>query len=43
LARTLYASVEVGRAIPEDLFVAVAEVLATIYKMKKRKQEANAQ
>ncbi len=34
LARTLYASVEVGERIPEELFVAVAEVLAYVYKQK---------
>lgn len=34
LARALYASVEVGQEIPEDLFKAVAEVLAYVYKVK---------
>ncbi|WP_342434039.1 flagellar biosynthesis protein FlhB [Neobacillus sp. FSL H8-0543] len=34
LARTLYASVEIGQEIPEELFKAVAEVLAYVYKVK---------
>jgi len=37
LARTLYAAVEVGEAIPEALFVAVAEVLAMIYRLRRRR------
>jgi flagellar biosynthetic protein FlhB len=35
LARTLYAGVEVGQTIPEALYVAVAEILAMIYRMRK--------
>lgn len=34
LARALYDSVEIGQAIPEDLYQAVAEVLAFVYSMK---------
>lgn len=34
LARSLYASCEVGSVIPRDLFKAVAEVLAYIYRLK---------
>ncbi|TWT27837.1 flagellar biosynthesis protein FlhB [Planomicrobium sp. CPCC 101110] len=34
LARALYAQVEVGDTVPEDLFLAVAEVLAYIYRLK---------
>ena len=33
LARTLYASVEVGRQIPEDMFHAVAQLLAYVYRV----------
>jgi flagellar biosynthetic protein FlhB len=40
LARTLYASVEVGQPVPEDLFVAVAEVLAMIYRMRRKRRAA---
>lgn len=36
LARELYASVKIGRAIPEHLYHAVAEVLAFVYKIKKK-------
>ncbi len=35
LARSLYANGQVGKAIPTDLFQAVAEVLAYVAKMKK--------
>ena len=34
LARTLYHQVEIGDSIPEDLYQAVAEVLAYVYKIK---------
>lgn len=36
LARTLYATVEIGDAIPPDLYQAVAEVLAFVYNLKKK-------
>ena len=35
LARSLYRQVEVGQMIPDELFQAVAEVLAYIYRLKK--------
>ncbi len=35
LARTLYAASKIGDLIPEDLFQAVAEVLAFVYKQKR--------
>jgi flagellar biosynthetic protein FlhB len=35
LARSLYRQVEIGKAIPESLFQAVAEVLAYVYRLKK--------
>ncbi|MBP1930798.1 flagellar biosynthesis protein FlhB [Ammoniphilus resinae] len=34
LARALYANAEMGEQIPEDLFKAVAEVLAYVYRLK---------
>ncbi|WCK52882.1 flagellar biosynthesis protein FlhB [Aneurinibacillus sp. Ricciae_BoGa-3] len=34
LARTLYANVEINQEIPEDLFQAVAEILAYVYRLK---------
>lgn len=36
LARELYAKVDLDKAIPNDLFAAVAEVLAYVYKMNKK-------
>ncbi len=37
LARALYAQVDIGQGIPADLYKAVAEVLAFVYRLKKRK------
>ena len=37
LARVLYQRVEIGMYIPADLYQAVAEVIAYVYKLKKRK------
>ena len=36
LARALYKSVDIGQSIPADLYQAVAEVLAYVYRLKKR-------
>ena len=36
LARSLYAQVEIDKPIPNELFAAVAEVLAYVYKMNKK-------
>lgn len=40
LARALHRQVEVGQAIPEDLFLAVAEVLAHVYRVAARRPGA---
>lgn len=37
LARSLFAEVELDKPIPEALFIAVAEILAMVYKMNKKK------
>jgi flagellar biosynthetic protein FlhB len=37
LARAIYSTVEPGNPIPETLYVAVAEVLAMIYRLRRRK------
>jgi flagellar biosynthetic protein FlhB len=37
LARSLHASVEVGHVIPEELYQAVAQLLAFVYRMARRK------
>jgi flagellar biosynthetic protein FlhB len=36
LARALYASVEIGDEIPAELYQAVAEILAYVYKLSKK-------
>ena len=38
LARTLYKTLKIGQIIPRELFHAVAEVLAYVYKLKKKKK-----
>jgi len=40
LARTLYASVDVGQVIPQDLYTAVAEILAMIYRLRQKRRQA---
>ncbi|SDG15983.1 flagellar biosynthesis protein FlhB [Desulfosporosinus hippei] len=42
LARALYAQVEIGQGIPADLYKAVAEVLAFVYRLKKKKRASGA-
>jgi flagellar biosynthetic protein FlhB len=37
LARTIYATVDEGSSIPEVLYIAVAEVLAAVYRMRHRR------
>ncbi len=37
LARTLYANVDIGKEIPPELYKAVAEILAYVYKLKEAK------
>jgi flagellar biosynthetic protein FlhB len=38
LAQALYAQVELGEVVPRDLYKAVAEVLAFVYKFSRRKK-----
>ena len=40
LARALYSSTEVGTEIPRDLFKAVAEVLAFVYRLKRPRSQS---
>jgi flagellar biosynthetic protein FlhB len=42
LARALHGSVDVGKMIPEELFQAVAELLAYVYRVAARTQSADA-
>lgn len=37
LARALYAAVEIGSTVPQELYKSVAEVLAYVYRLKKKK------
>ncbi len=37
LARALYETVDIGGFVPEELYQAVAEVLAYVYRLKKKK------
>ena len=39
LARAMYKSVEIGHAVPEHLFRAVAEVLAYVYRIDRRAEK----
>jgi flagellar biosynthetic protein FlhB len=41
LARSLYAEVEIGSYIPDEFYLAVAEVMAWVYEQQKRKIEPN--
>ncbi|MGZ3744535.1 MAG: EscU/YscU/HrcU family type III secretion system export apparatus switch protein, partial [Pseudobdellovibrionaceae bacterium] len=36
LARTIYKTLKIGQVIPRELFVAVAEVLSYVYKLRKK-------
>ena len=38
LARALFASTEIGDSVPQELYQAVAEVLAYVYRLKHRKR-----
>jgi flagellar biosynthesis protein FlhB len=40
VARAIFASVKPGQTIPENLYLAVAEVLAMIYRLRQRKKAA---
>ena len=37
LARALYAAAEIGETVPPELYKAVAEVLAYVYRLKHRR------
>ncbi len=43
LARSIFAAVKPGQSIPESLYMAVAEVLAMIYRLRQRKKVARLQ
>jgi flagellar biosynthetic protein FlhB len=37
LARTIYSTLKIGQFIPDSLYVAVAEVLALIYRLRHKR------
>jgi flagellar biosynthetic protein FlhB len=39
LARTIYKTMKLGQVIPKELYVAVAEVLSYVYRLKKKKRK----
>jgi flagellar biosynthetic protein FlhB len=41
LARTIYKTMKIGQIIPKELYVAVAEVLSYVYRLKKKKKSGN--
>lgn len=43
LARNLYKTVKIGESVPRDLYRAVAEVLAFVYKFKKKRKALSAE
>jgi flagellar biosynthesis protein FlhB len=40
LARALHSSTEIGQVIPEELYAAVAQVLAFVYRLAARRRQA---
>jgi len=43
LARNLYKTVKIGESVPRDLYKAVAEILAFVYKYKKKRKALSAE
>lgn len=41
LARTIFKTMKIGQVIPRELFVAVAEVLSYVYRLRKKKNRKN--
>ena len=41
LARTIFKTLKVGQVIPRELFVAVAEVLSYVYRLRRKKRKPN--
>lgn len=41
LARTIFKTLKVGQVIPRELFVAVAEVLSYVYRLRRKKKKSN--
>lgn len=43
LARTIFKTMKIGQVIPRELFVAVAEVLSYVYRLKRKKKRSSSQ
>lgn len=43
LARTIFKTMKIGQVIPRELFVAVAEVLSYVYRLRRKKKSSNIQ
>lgn len=41
LARTIFKTMKIGQVIPRELFVAVAEVLSYVYRLRRKKNSSN--
>ena len=41
LARTIFKTLKIGQVIPRELFVAVAEVLSYVYRLRRKSKKAN--
>lgn len=41
LARTIFKTLKIGQVIPRELFVAVAEVLSYVYRLRRKKRKTN--
>ena len=39
LTRTLFSTVDSGKSIPQELFMAVAEILALIYRLRQQRRQ----
>lgn len=43
LARTIFKTLKIGQVVPRELFVAVAEVLSYVYRLRRKKRKTNSQ
>src|SRR5690606_788288 len=43
LARTIFKTLKIGQVIPRELFVAVAEVLSYVYRLRRKKKKTSTQ
>lgn len=43
LARTIFKTLKIGQVVPRELFVAVAEVLSYVYRLRRKKKKSSSQ